>query len=90
MTVVIELFYQDYQFGDGSKALVGATKESLEKLGKNLGLIPDFEKDAFDVPSGCRRFILRPDLGIHREVLSCYLLFFASLFGCRRGRALER
>jgi hypothetical protein len=47
---------------------VETTKESLEKLGKSLGLVPDFEKDVFDVPAGCRRFILRPDLGRNCEI----------------------
>ena len=58
---------QDYQFGDGTKALVETAKESVEKLGKSLGRVPDFEKDVFDVPKGCRRFILRPDLVRNRE-----------------------
>ena len=55
--------YQNYHIGDGTKALVESTKEGLEKLGKTLGIVPDFERDVFDVPLGCRRFILRPDLG---------------------------
>jgi hypothetical protein len=41
---------QNYHIGDGTKALVESTKEGLEKLGKTLGIVPDFERDVFDVP----------------------------------------
>ncbi len=70
---------QNYHIGDGTKALVESTKEGLEKLGKTLGIVPDFERDVFDVPLGCRRFILRPDLGdceIQRRAIesSCFFI----------------
>lgn len=53
--------FQNYHIGNSTEALVESTREGLEKLGKTLGLVPDFERDVFSVPLGCRRFILRPD-----------------------------
>jgi hypothetical protein len=63
----VMLFGQDYEFGDGTKALVESTKKGLGQLGKSLGIVADFEREVFNVPCGCRRFILRPDSG---DVLS--------------------
>ena len=54
---------QDYKFGDGTKVLVESAKEGLEKLGRTLGVVPDYESKVFSVPLGCRRFLLRPDTG---------------------------
>lgn len=52
---------EDYKFGDGTKVLVESAKEGLEKLGRTLGVVPDYESKVFSVPLGCRRFLLRPD-----------------------------
>jgi hypothetical protein len=72
---------QDYKFGDGTKALVESTKEGLEHLGKTLGIVPDYENDVFNVPLGCRRFILRPDSGTPRVLAGSYRIcaFFMPL-----------
>ena len=59
----VMLFGQDYEFGDGTKALVESTKKGLGQLGRSLGFVSNFEQEVFDVPRGCRRFILRPDSG---------------------------
>jgi hypothetical protein len=58
-----ELFCQDYKVGDGTKALVKSTKKGFQELAKAIGFSADFENHLFDVPSGCRRFILKPDTG---------------------------
>ena len=32
-------------------------------MAKTIGLVADYEKKIFDVPRGCRRFLLKPDAG---------------------------
>ena len=75
----VMLFGQDYEFGDGTKALVESTKKGLGQLGKSLGIVADFERDVFNVPRGCRRFILRPDSGDVRSVSQSLLPFISQL-----------
>ncbi len=64
---------QDYKFGDGTKTLIGSTKQTLQKLGRALGVVPDFEANAFQVPVGCRRFVLRQDAGDGATAAVCLL-----------------
>jgi len=75
----VMLFGQDYEFGDGTKALVESTKKGLGQLGKCLGIVADFERDVFNVPRGCRRFILRPDSGDVRSGSQSLLPFISRL-----------